>query len=367
MNYDTGNYEASLNAAMQAADYEGFAARREAAKARGKLRGIGMSCYIEACGIAPSAAVGSLGAGVGLWESAEVRVNAVGTVEILTGSHSHGQGHETTFAQLVSDRFGVPLAQVSVVHGDTDKVQMGMGTYGSRSGAVGMSAIVKALDKVEKKAKRIAAHLMEADEGDIVIEAGALKVAGTDKSVPWFQMALAAYTGHNLPQGMEPGLKEGAFYDPANFTFPAGCYICEVEIDPETGKTDIVQFVAADDFGNIINPMVVEGQVHGGLAQGIGQALLEGTSYDPGTGQLLTASYMDYTMPRADDLPSFQVSTSNTPCLTNPLGIKGCGEAGAIGSPPAVINAITDALGIRDIPMPATPQRVWQAVHGAGQ
>ncbi|HEV7255534.1 MAG TPA: xanthine dehydrogenase family protein molybdopterin-binding subunit [Mesorhizobium sp.] len=367
MNYDAGDYETSLNAALAAADYEGFPARREEAKARGKLRGIGMSCYIEACGIAPSAAVGSLGAGVGLWESAEVRVNAVGTVEILTGSHSHGQGHETTFAQLVSDRFGVPIAQVSVVHGDTDKVQMGMGTYGSRSGAVGMSAVVKALDKVEKKAKRIAAHLMEADEGDIVIEDGALKVAGTDKSVPWFQMALAAYTAHNLPGGMEPGLKEGAFYDPANFTFPAGCYICEVEIDPETGKTDIVQFVAADDFGNIINPMVVEGQVHGGLAQGIGQALLEGTSYDPGTGQLLTASYMDYTMPRADDLPSFQVSTSNTPCPSNPLGIKGCGEAGAIGSPPAVINAITDALGIRDIAMPATPQRVWQAVHGAGQ
>ena len=234
----------------------------------GKLRGIGMSCYIEACGIAPSAAVGSLGAGVGLWESAEVRVNAVGTIEVLTGSHSHGQGHETTFAQLVNQRFGVPLDSVSIVHGDTDKVQMGMGTYGSRSGAVGMSAIVKALDKVEAKAKKIAAHLLEADEGDIVIENGALKVAGTDKTVPWFQMALAAYTAHNLPAGMEPGLKETSFYDPSNFTFPAGCYICEVEIDPDTGVTDIVQFVAADDFGNIINPMIVEGQVHGGIAQG---------------------------------------------------------------------------------------------------
>ena len=365
MCYDAGDYAASLDAAMAASDYAGFPGRKAEAAKRGKLRGIGMSCYIEACGIAPSAAVGSLGAGVGLWESAEVRVNAVGTIEVLTGSHSHGQGHETTFSQLVSDRFGVPLDSVSIVHGDTDKVQMGMGTYGSRSGAVGMSAIVKALDKIEMKAKKIAAHLLEADEGDIVIENGAAKVAGTDKSVPWFQVALAAYTAHNLPAGMEPGLKEGAFYDPANFTFPAGCYICEVEVDPETGVTDIVQFVAADDFGNIINPMIVEGQVHGGIAQGIGQAMLEGASYDPASGQLVTASYMDYCMPRADDLPSFRVSTSNTPCPSNPLGIKGCGEAGAIGSPPAVINAITDALGHNDLSMPATPQKVWAAAHAA--
>jgi carbon-monoxide dehydrogenase large subunit len=362
LNYDAGDYDASLDAALKAADFDGFGKRKEEAKKRGKLRGIGLSCYIEACGIAPSAAVGSLGAGVGLWESAEVRVNAVGTIEVLTGSHSHGQGHETTFAQLVNSRFGVPLDSVSIVHGDTDKVQMGMGTYGSRSGAVGMSAIAKALDKVEAKAKKIAAHLMEADEGDIVIEDGTLKVAGTDKSVPWFQMALAAYTAHNLPEGMEPGLKETAFYDPSNFTFPAGCYVCEVEIDPETGTTDIIQFVAADDFGNIINPMIVEGQVHGGIAQGVGQALLEGAVYDA-SGQLLTASYMDYTMPRAADLPSFQVSTSNTPCPSNPLGIKGCGEAGAIGSPPAVINAITDALGHENLTMPATPQKVWAALN----
>ncbi|WP_214470564.1 xanthine dehydrogenase family protein molybdopterin-binding subunit [Mesorhizobium sp. dw_380] len=362
VNYDAGDYGASLDAAMKASDYAGFAKRKADAAKQGKLRGIGMSCYIEACGIAPSAAVGSLGAGVGLWESAEVRVNAVGTIEVLTGSHSHGQGHETTFAQLVNQRFGVPIDSVSIVHGDTDKVQMGMGTYGSRSGAVGMSAIAKALDKVEAKAKKIAAHLLEADEGDIIIENGALKVAGTDKNVPWFQMALAAYTAHNLPAGMEPGLKETAFYDPSNFTFPAGCYICEVEIDPETGTTEIIQFVAADDFGNIINPMIVEGQVHGGIAQGIGQALLEGAHYDAG-GQLLTASYMDYTMPRAGDLPSFKVSTSNTPCPGNPLGIKGCGEAGAIGSPPAVINAITDAIGIADIAMPASPSTVWAAIR----
>ncbi len=365
MNYDAGNYEASLEAAMAAADWNGFPARKAEAASRGMKRGIGMSCYIEACGIAPSAAVGSLGAGVGLWESAEVRVNAVGTVEVLTGSHSHGQGHETTFAQLVCERLGVPIENVSIVHGDTDKVQMGMGTYGSRSGAVGMSAIVKALDKVEAKAKKIAAHLMEADESDIVIENGELKVAGTDKAVPWFQVALAAYTAHNLPGGMEPGLKEGAFYDPSNFTFPAGCYICEVEVDPETGKTSIVQFVAADDFGNIINPMIVEGQVHGGIAQGVGQAMLEGVRYDATTGQLLTASYMDYAMPRADDLPSFSLSHQNTPCPGNPLGIKGCGEAGAIGSPPALINAITDAIGTNNLNMPATPLAVWSALQAA--
>lgn len=365
MNYDAGNYEASLEAAMDAADWNGFPARKAEAAGRGMKRGIGMSCYIEACGIAPSAAVGSLGAGVGLWESAEVRVNAVGTVEVLTGSHSHGQGHETTFAQLVCERLGVPIDNVSIVHGDTDKVQMGMGTYGSRSGAVGMSAIVKALDKVEAKAKKIAAHLMEADESDIVIENGELKVAGTDKSLPWFQVALAAYTAHNLPSGMEPGLKEGAFYDPSNFTFPAGCYIAEVEVDPETGKTTIVQFVAADDFGNIINPMIVEGQVHGGIAQGVGQALLEGVRYDSTTGQLLTASYMDYAMPRADDLPSLSLSHQNTPCPGNPLGIKGCGEAGAIGSPPALINAITDAIGTNNLNMPATPLAVWSALQAA--
>ncbi len=362
MNYDAGDYNVTLDAALKAADYAGFEARRAEAEKRGKKRGIGLSCYIEACGIAPSAAVGSLGAGVGLWESAEVRVNPVGTIEILTGSHSHGQGHETTFAQLISERFGLPVDNVSVVHGDTDKVQFGMGTYGSRSGAVGMSAIVKALDKVESKARKIAAHLMEADEGDIVIENGEVKVAGTDKKLGWHEVCLAAYTAHNLPDGMEPGLKEGAFYDPANFTFPAGTYVCEVEVDPETGVTEIVQFVAADDFGRIINPMIVEGQVHGGIAQGIGQALLEHGIYDD-NGQLITASYMDYAMPRADDLPSFKLSTHETLCPSNPLGMKGCGEAGAIGSPPALINAITNAIGNNNLSMPASPARVWAAMQ----
>lgn len=362
MCYDAGDFGVSLDAAMKASDYNSFATRKAESEKNGKLRGIGMSCYIEACGIAPSAAVGSLGAGVGLWESAEVRVNPVGTVEILTGSHSHGQGHETTFAQLVTDRFGLPGDSIKVVHGDTDKVQFGMGTYGSRSGAVGMSAIVKALDKVEAKAKKIAAHLLEASEGDIEIKDGEVLVKGTDKKLGWHEVCLAAYTAHNLPEGMEPGLKEGAFYDPSNFTFPAGCYICEVEVDPDTGETSIEQFVAADDFGKIINPMIVEGQVHGGLGQGIGQAMMEHAIYDD-NGQLLSASYMDYQMPRASDLPSFNVSTTETLCPSNPLGIKGCGEAGAIGSPPAVINAITDALGHNNLSMPATSHNVWAAIN----
>ena len=288
MAYDAGDFNASLDAAMKAIDYAGFAARKAKAKGEGKLRGIGLSCYIEACGIAPSKAVGSFGAGVGLWESAEVRVNPVGTIEILTGSHSHGQGHETTFAQLISERLGIPISQVSIVHGDTDKVQFGMGTYGSRSAAVGLTAILKAMEKMEAKAKKIAAHQLEASEDDIVIENGEFKVTGTDKSIALPMVALAAYTAHNLPDGMEPGLKETAFYDPTNFTFPAGSYICEVEVDAGTGKTSFVNFVAADDFGRLINPMIVEGQVHGGLAQGIGQALLENAVYDE-SGQLLTA------------------------------------------------------------------------------
>ncbi|MEN9755139.1 MAG: hypothetical protein RLZ07_1521 [Pseudomonadota bacterium] len=361
MAYDTGNYTASLDLALEMADYKNFAKRKKDSAKNGKLRGIGFSAYIEACGIAPSAAVGSLGAGVGLWESAEIRVNPVGTVEVLTGSHSHGQGHETTFAQLVADRLGIDIDSVSVVHGDTDKVQFGMGTYGSRSGAVGMSAIVKAVDKVIAKGKKVAAYALEAAEKDIQFKDGRFSVAGTDKSLAFGEVALQAYIAHKFNgQDLEPGLKEGAFYDPTNFTFPSGVHICEVEIDPDTGTTDIVKWTAVDDFGNVINPMIVEGQVHGGIAQGVGQALLEGAHYNA-DGQLVTASYMDYTMPRADDLPSFDIGMTNTPCTTNPLGIKGCGEAGAIAAPPAVINAITDAVGHEDVPMPATPYAVWQA------
>ncbi len=363
--YDAGNYAGALDKALALSDYKGVGARKAASAAKGKLRGIGISAYIEACGIAPSAAVGSLGAGVGLWESAEVRVNPIGTVEILTGSHSHGQGHETTFAQLVSHRLGIPIDNVSIVHGDTDKVQMGMGTYGSRSGAVGMSAISKALDKIEAKAKKVAGHVLEAAEGDIEFKDGKFTVKGTDKSIDFGGVALQAYIAHKFNgQELEPGLKESAFWDPTNFTFPAGVHICEVEIDPETGITTIEKWTAVDDFGALINPMIVEGQVHGGIAQGVGQAMLEGAIYNK-DGQLLTASFMDYCMPRANDLPSFHVETIETWCPSNPLGIKGCGEAGAIAAPPAVINAITDAVGHENVTMPATPQVVWRAAQQA--
>jgi carbon-monoxide dehydrogenase large subunit len=363
MTYDTGDYAASLNKALELADYQGFARRRRESARSGKLRGLGFSSYIEACGIAPSQAVGSLGAGVGLWESAEVRVNPTGSIEVLTGSHSHGQGHETTFAQLVSDRLGVPIESVTIVHGDTDKVQFGMGTYGSRSGAVGMSAIFKAIDKVIAKGKKVAGYVLEAAEGDIEFKDGKFSVAGTDRSLGFGEVALQAYIAHKFSgQDLEPGLKEGAFYDPTNFTFPAGVHICEVEIDPETGIVAIAKWTAVDDFGIVINPMIVEGQVHGGVAQGVGQALHEGALYDK-DGQLVTASFMDYGMPRAEDLPSLTLAMTVTPCPSNPLGIKGCGEAGAIAAPAAVINAITDAVGHEDVRMPATPQEVWRAAQ----
>ncbi len=305
--YDTGDYEAALNKALEISDYASFPQRRAAAKAKGKLRGIGIASYIEACGIAPSSLVGALGARAGLYEAATVRVNPTGSVTVLTGSHSHGQGHETTFAQVVADKLGIDPAQIDIVHGDTAKIPFGMGTYGSRSLAVGGSAIVKALDKIVEKGRKIASHLLEASESDIVFENGAYTVKGTDRSKAFGEIALTAYVPHKYPiESLEPGLEETAFYDPKNFTYPAGTYICEVEIDPATGMTEIVSFTAADDFGNVVNPMIVEGQVHGGLAQGIGQALLENTVYDE-NGQLLTGSYMDYCMPRADDLPSFKV------------------------------------------------------------
>ena len=363
MTYDAGDYNASLQKALELADYKNFGKRKRESARHGKLRGIGFSAYIEACVIAPSQAVGSLGCGVGLWESAEVRVNPTGSVEVLTGTHSHGQGHETTFAQLVSERLGIPIDNVSIVHGDTDKVQFGMGTYGSRSGAVGMSAIVKALDKVEAKAKKVASHMLEAAEGDIEFKDGKFTVTGTDKSAAWGEVALNAYIAHKFAgQELEPGLKEGAFYDPTNFTFPSGVHICEVEIDPGTGQTEIVAWSAVDDFGVVVNPMIVEGQVHGGIAQGVGQALLEGAVYDR-DGQLMTGSFMDYTMPKAENFPPFRIDTTVTRCPSNPLGIKGCGEAGAIASPAAVINAITHAIGSEDVAMPATPQAVWAALQ----
>jgi carbon-monoxide dehydrogenase large subunit len=364
LTYDTGDYEKTLNAALKLGDVAGYAKRKADSAAKGKLRGIGYSCYIEACGLAPSNIAGALGARAGLFEAGEVRVHPTGKVTIFTGSHSHGQGHETTFAQVVADRLGIAIEDVDIQHGDTGKTLFGMGTYGSRSLAVGGTAIVKALDKVINKGKKIAAHLMEAAEADIEFKNGHFQVAGTDKKKAFAEIALTAYVPHNYPlDKLEPGLNENAFYDPTNFTYPAGSYVCEVEVDPETGVTRIDRFTAVDDFGNIVNPMIVEGQVHGGLAQGIGQALLEGCRYDAETGQLLTGTYQDYAMPRADDLPNYQIGTEATPCTHNPLGVKGCGEAGAIGSPAAVMNAVTDALGVREVPMPATAQTVWRAIQ----
>jgi len=368
--YDTGDYNATMDKLEEIADLKGFEARRKDSEKKGLLRGLGINSYIEACGIAPSNLVGQLGARAGLYESATVRVNATGGITVMTGSHSHGQGHETSFAQVVSEMIGIDADMIEIEHGDTANTPMGMGTYGSRSIAVGGSAMVRATEKIIAKARKIAAHLMEASEADVELKDGQFSVAGTDKSVAWGDVTLAAYVPHNYPlDEIEPGLEETAFYDPANFTYPAGAYACEVEVDPETGKVTVERFAATDDFGNVINPMIVDGQVHGGIAQGIGQALLEACAYDE-DGQLLTGSYMDYAMPRADDVPFYTVDHScQTPCTHNPLGVKGCGEAGAIGSPPSVVNAVIDALqsgghDVAHIDMPLTPSRVWTAMQG---
>ncbi len=366
--YDNGDYQATLEMALEKIDYKNFEKRRKEAASRGKLRGLGVSTYVEACGLAPSAVAGALGARAGLYESASVRVHPTGSVTVFTGTHSHGQGHETTFAQIAADQFGIPIENIELSHGDTSKTSFGMGTYGSRSLPVGGSAIVKAAGKVIEKGKKIAAHLLEADVADIEFKDGKFTVKGTDRAKAFAEVAFAAYVPHNYPLAtLEPGLEESAFYDPANFTFPGGTHFVETEIDPETGTVKVVDVVVADDCGTVINPMIVDGQVQGGLAQGIGQALFEEAAYDA-DGQLLTASYMNYTMPRAADLPFFQVGNHATPCTHNPLGTKGVGEVGAIGVPPAVINSVLDALasvGVTDISMPATPQKVWRAIQDA--
>jgi carbon-monoxide dehydrogenase large subunit len=367
LEYDQGDYHATLDLALDKADWAGFEQRRAEAESRGKLRGIGISTFLEACGIAPSAVVGALGARAGLYESGTVRVHPTGSVTVLTGTHSHGQGHETTFAQIVSEMLGVDFEQVDIVHGDSANIPFGMGTYGSRSLAVGGSAIYRAVEKVIEKGKKIAAHLLEASVEDIEFENGTFTVAGTDRSKTIGEVALTAYVPHNYPEGLEPGLDETAFYDPLNFTYPAGTHIVEVEVDPETGVVDLIRVTASDDLGRIINPMIVAGQLHGGLAHGIGQALLEDCVYND-DGQLVSGSYLDYAMPRADDLPFFDLEHNTTLCTHNPIGAKGVGEVGAIGVPPAVINAVLDALhplGVEHIEMPATPQRVWRAIQEA--
>jgi carbon-monoxide dehydrogenase large subunit len=373
LEYDSGNYDALMDRMESVADVAGFASRREASEAKGMLRGFGVNAYIEACGIAPSNLVGVLGSRVGLYDAATVRVNATGNISVMVGAHSHGQGHETAFPQIVADMLGVDAQSIDIVHGDTSKIPFGMGTYGSRSLAVCGSAVVRATEKVIHKAKLIAAHMLEEPSGEVDLTDGVFSMAGTNKTVSFGDVALKAYIPHDFPiEAIEPGLEETAFYDPANFTYPSGAYCCEVEIDPETGKVRVDRMTAVDDFGNVINPMIVTGQVHGGLGQGIGQALVEHTTYDE-NGQLLSGSYMDYAMPRADDLPFYTVDHSqSTACTHNPLGAKGCGEAGAIGSPPTVVNAVIDALqsggnNITHIDMPLTPNRVWSAMQNAAK
>jgi carbon-monoxide dehydrogenase large subunit len=369
LQYDSGNYHGVLTKGLEMLDYSSFRGEQKDASLNGKLLGVGFSTYIEACGLAPSAVAGALGARAGFYEVGQVRVQPTGKVSVFTGSHSHGQGHETTFAQVVADKLGIPMEDVEIIHGDSDSVAFGMGTYGSRSLAVGGSAIVKSIEKIVEKGKKIAAHKLEASADDIDFAKGKFTVKGTDKSLSFGDIALTAYVPHVYPKDLEPGLDFSSFYDPANFTYPFGCHIAVVEVDKETGEVKLKRFIAVDDVGNIINPMIVEGQIHGGLAQGIGQALFEGAEYD-GNGQLINGSYMDYCIPRADDLPMYETATQVTPCPHNPLGVKGAGEAGTIGSTPAVVNAVIDALWsgghkVKDIRMPLTSERVWRAMQSA--
>ncbi len=370
MEYDSGDPVGCLDIALTKGDWNGFAVRKAASAARGKLRGIGLCTYVEACGLAPSRIAVRLGARGGLFESATVRVHPTGDVTVLMGSHNHGQGHETTFAQIISQQLSIPADRIEIVFGDTDRVQFGLGTYGSRSLAVGGSALVRATDKVILKGRKIAAHMLEAGEEDIIFEDGSFAVTGTDRRKSFDEVALAAHYPVDFPlDTLEPGLEEQAFYDPVNFTFPCGAHVAEVEIDPETGVVELLSYVAVDDIGTVINPMIVEGQVVGGVVQGVGQALYEDCVYDPESGQLLSGSFMDYCMPRADNVPDMLVESHVTACTHNPLGSKGCGELGTIGSPATVINAVVDALahlGVNHVDMPASPNRIWRIVANAG-
>jgi carbon-monoxide dehydrogenase large subunit len=370
VSYDSGDYAGAFDKLLQMFDYKKFRAEQVEARKKGRYLGVGFSTYIEACSIAPSKLVGALGAGAGLYESGKIRVHPTGGVTVYTGSHSHGQGHETTFAQLVADELQMPMDQVEVVHGDTGSIPFGMGTYGSRSASVGGTALHMSVNKIKEKGKKIAAHLLEASAGDIEYVGGQFQVRGAPgKAVPWGAVALTAYVPHNYPEGLEPGLEETSFYDPSNFCFPFGAHACVVEVDGDTGHVKIVRYVAVDDVGNVISPMIVDGMVHGGIAQGVAQALWEGAVYDEESGQLVSGSMMDYAIPKADMLPMYETARTETPTPVNPLGIKGAGETGTIASTPAVVNAVVDALsgfGIDHIEtMPLTPERVWQTVQAA--
>jgi carbon-monoxide dehydrogenase large subunit len=366
--YDCGDFPKIFARVLEISDYAGFARRRSEAVRRGKLRGVGMACYVESSGVAPSRFAGMLGARIGFYEAASIRIGPDGAVRVALGTHNHGQGHATTFAQIISSRLGMPVDKIEVVEGDTAEVPQGTGTFGSRSIAIGGSAVDRAADKIVAKGKQIAAHLLEAAPDDIDFAGGAFAVAGTDRRLSFNEVAQAAYVAHNLPPDMEPGLQDTAVYDPPNFAFSNGAHVCEIEIDPDTGRIELAGFWAVDDIGTVINPLIVEGQIHGGLAQGIGQAMLERCVYDD-AGQLVSGSFMDYALPRADDLPLFVSECDESqPCTHNPLGAKGCGEAGSIGSPAALVGAALDALkhlGIDDLEMPLTPERVWRAIQDA--
>jgi carbon-monoxide dehydrogenase large subunit len=371
--YDTGDFARLFERALVLADYAGFPARRAEAEKRGMLRGFGVCYFVESSGVAPSKYAGMFGARAGFFDSADIRVAADGSLLVMCGTHSHGQAHATTFPQVLASRIGVPLAQIELVEGDTGRVPYGTGTFGSRSMVIAGSAIVIAADKVIAKARRMAAHMLEADTADVehrvVDGAGEFRVAGTDRRVGWAEVARAATYAHNLPPGMEPVLHENAFFDPTNLTWSNGAQTCEVEIDPATGVTRIVSYVGVDDIGTVINPMVVEGQVHGAIAQGVGQAMFEAAVYDRESGQIHSGSFMDYPMPRADTLPAFISETDESqPCTHNPLGAKGCGESGTIGAPAAITSAMRDALaaiGVQGLEMPFTAEKVWRAIRAA--
>jgi carbon-monoxide dehydrogenase large subunit len=366
--YDSGNYGPALDRALQMIDYPTLRAEQAAARQAGRHLGIGFATYIEACGPAPSQVAGALGAQAGLWESAHVRVHPTGKITVFTGSHSHGQGHETTFAQLAADELQVPLEDVEIVHGDTGLIPFGMGSYGSRSTAVGGAAIHASIQKIKEKGKKIAAHLLEASEADLDYADGKFQVKGSPARHKTFgEVALMAYLAHNMPKGLEPGLEATSFWDPPNFVFPFGTHVAVVEVDADTGRVHLRRYAAVDDVGRVINPMIVDGMVHGGIAQGVAQALHEFAAYDE-SGQLLSGSMMDYAVPKADDLLSYETDRTVTPSPVNPMGVKGAGETGTIASTVAVANAVMDALaplGITHIDMPLTPARVWAAIQAA--
>ena len=372
LTYDSGNYEAATEKAMALFDYDGLRAEQARRRENGDVKqiGIGISTFTEMCGLAPSRVLGSLNYGAGGWEHASIRMLPTGKVEVVTGVTPHGQGHETAFSQIVADKLGVAFEDVEVLHGDTQVSAKGLDTYGSRSLVVGGIAIVQAADKVIEKAKPIAAHLLECSVDDLEFTGGRFSVKGTDAGVAIGDISLAVFAAHNLPDGIEPSLDSQATFDPENFNYPHGTHLCAVEVDTETGFVEIINYTCVDDVGVVINPLIVEGQIHGGLAQGIAQALYEEGVYDD-SGTLLTGTLADYLVPSAVDLPHFNVDQTTTPATTNPLGVKGVGEAGCIASTPAVVNAVIDAVrqfGVVDVEMPCSPQRVWRAIQqGRGQ